>query len=628
MRKVKRLEPIITPSPVDTVVKNLLEFLSVRAEETKYPLHLQAIAQAWPLDSRSEQFEKLVALFGMPKLNPGTRDLSPVLTTDKILPLLPDSDPSFPYIVNTILYLTPHDTTIRSFSAILKAFKLKRDYLSVADSRSIRLVGDGTIDLVLIPSLTHLDPTEKENLIRACARVLSPNGTIILGEHDYDKSTQMFMSLNILNTYLTPNLSFHPTSRDELEAMFVQAKLIPLKDGESKKDWTRSYCVSFQATTFEFLDLFKSYTEDKSKSELKVARSMKSKDLKTFDLSMTRLHDESPELPYSKYLEDYGAVAVDWGQLKLFVTVLQALVEYWDPGIAPDLTVVYAGAAPGNSVPILANFFPTIVWELYDPHPFERVRETSNIHIHGGRGEGLEDENGETGMFTDSTAALYAPSNLEANANIFFISDIRTRKYTAINKKDGEVGNRVVLEEMEQQDRWVKIINPYRAHLKTRLPYMTSENDLINLRSVSTYEGDLILQPFTNILSSETRLVPVRRPDGKYHKKIYDSLKYESQMAYHNAVTREAIVYNNPTTSDVPRLDNHYDSTFFLFVLQEYLEFLKRYRADLVVPRGIPIQDAVGLSKYVETHLNLSHVGKKVSLEAKRSIRRSYVKPL
>ena len=159
---------------------------------------------------------------------------------------------------------------------------------------------------------------------------------------------------------------------------------------------------------------------------------------------------------------------------------------------------------------------------------------------------------------------------------------------------------------------------------------MNTDEDLITLRyKAVTFVGDLILQPFTNKYSSETRLVPHKDSEGNYQKIAYDALKYESQMAYHNAVTREILIYENPTKVDKiidNELDNHYDSTFFLFVLQEYIDFLHNNSEYINTPRDIPeITNALRLSKYVRRMLGKS---KGSDINFNREKRRRFMKPL
>src|SRR5690349_13399064 len=57
------------------------------------------------------------------------------------------------------------------------------------------------------------------------------------------------------------------------------------------------------------------------------------------------------------------------GQRKLYLSELQ-LLTLVVPTLASSLVVVYAGAAPGTHIPLLAEKLPTIQWHLYDPAPF------------------------------------------------------------------------------------------------------------------------------------------------------------------------------------------------------------------------------------------------------------------
>ena len=69
-------------------------------------------------------------------------------------------------------------------------------------------------------------------------------------------------------------------------------------------------------------------------------------------------------------------------------------------------TIVYAGAADGTNIGVVAELYPKHQFHLYDPRPFN-VAPRPNIHIH-------------QGYFTDDDARSYF------DKPVLFVSDIRT----------------------------------------------------------------------------------------------------------------------------------------------------------------------------------------------------------
>src|SRR5919109_4015273 len=74
---------------------------------------------------------------------------------------------------------------------------------------------------------------------------------------------------------------------------------------------------------------------------------------------------------------------IKWGQLKLLNAEVQFLTLYWNPAKVPRPAIVYAGAAEGTHLAVLARLFPTAIFDLYDQRPFDAVlKEEKNIRLH------------------------------------------------------------------------------------------------------------------------------------------------------------------------------------------------------------------------------------------------------
>ena len=72
-----------------------------------------------------------------------------------------------------------------------------------------------------------------------------------------------------------------------------------------------------------------------------------------------------------------------WGQRKLLLAEMEFLSECEDESDL-DTVVVYAGAAPGNHIPLLIRMFSNLidVWELFDPRPFSWMSTQDNVFQH------------------------------------------------------------------------------------------------------------------------------------------------------------------------------------------------------------------------------------------------------
>ena len=156
---------------------------------------------------------------------------------------------------------------------------------------------------------------------------------------------------------------------------------------------------------------------------------------------------------------------------------------------------------------------------------------------------------------------------------VFFFSDIRTVSKDKNTTKEIEVG---VKDDMLLQQRCVFIMDPYRAHLKMRLPFIIPG---IQEEKVMDYlEGDVMIQSFNGPTSTETRLVPIRDDNDKYSKTLYDNKKYESQLFYHNTVVREKQRFFDPITNEgkvggpLSELDDRFDSIHLVYVVNLYLQ--------------------------------------------------------
>jgi len=253
------------------------------------------------------------------------------------------------------------------------------------------------------------------------------------------------------------------------------------------------------------------------------------------------LNEDDTEETYRRR-NDEEKKAVSWGQRKLLMALLNFILNL----DIKNLVIVYAGAAPGVNIGIVADLFPNIVWHLYDPAKFSLKTDLKRkILIYNKK-------------FTDETAKYWA------NKDVVFISDIRTADYTkAENLTENE---NQILTDMEMQKRWVEIIKPIRTQLKFRLSYTGDGRK----EEMEYFDGLIYKQCWAPNTSSETRLVLT---DSEFKYKTYNCKKYESQMFYHNVHIREENRYENDVV-DGEELINDWDSCYEVEIWKKYLKFI------------------------------------------------------
>lgn len=267
------------------------------------------------------------------------------------------------------------------------------------------------------------------------------------------------------------------------------------------------------------------------------------------DLILDQFHAEEPY----RRRKDEEKKSIAYGQRKLFLMLLYFVSKYVSPYLGEKkCIIVYAGAAPGNNIKIVADLFrfKNLEWHLYDPAAFRISTDLkNNFFIYRKK-------------FTDETALYWKNINQD---NIFFISDIRTADYTRANNL--EENETEIITDMNLQKKWVEIISPKISFLKFRLPYA-----IPNVPSHFKYFGGILYkQPFAPQTSTECRLCVT----DITKLEEYDCRKYESQMFYHNVIIRENFVFDNKY-ADREELTNDYDCSAETFIWNKYLENISR----------------------------------------------------
>ncbi len=269
-----------------------------------------------------------------------------------------------------------------------------------------------------------------------------------------------------------------------------------------------------------------------------------------------------------------NTTSIHWGQLKLLMSEIRFLTLYLErEHLNPQ--VVYAGASPGQHIPILLSLFPQVKFHLYDPRGFG-IQGSDQIFLYNQ-------------YFTDEDAKDW--SEIE---EVYFISDIRTADFVR-NKRLGHEGDfkteADVWTDNIRQMKWVQIMRPVQALLKFRLPYVQQWRQAVheNSRFLRTYlseggvtathasylDGLLFEQPWKAPTSTEVRFVPNRDESGEYYTVNWDIAEYEEILTHHNQVTREKDFFNPFTNAKepvyAPELLYDYDSILHAITIQEYL---------------------------------------------------------
>lgn len=277
---------------------------------------------------------------------------------------------------------------------------------------------------------------------------------------------------------------------------------------------------------------------------------------------MALLTPDDPELSYQRRTDD-NKKSIAWGQLKLMISEIWFLTNYYQKSNVQNPIVVYAGAADGRHIRYLSEFFfPEIEFHLYDSRPF-RVKASDKIHLYH--------------RYFEDTDTLRWSAHQREHGNIFLISDIRTADYRIMNNAQNE---RAVDEDNRKQERWYRAIKPVAALLKFRPHYAYP----FLPKSYRYLKGTLFKQPWAPQTSTETRLVPITGGNiGKNNETDdvgdiidYDVEKYGNQMFYHNTILRETKKFLNPLDGSespiaAPELMNDFDSVVHISVLREYL---------------------------------------------------------
>jgi cap2 methyltransferase len=259
------------------------------------------------------------------------------------------------------------------------------------------------------------------------------------------------------------------------------------------------------------------------------------------NIPFTRILAHDAQRKVYRRRTDESKSTVHWGQRKLLMSEIEFLLLTLTN--KKKCVVIYAGAAPGTHVRILADMFPYHTFILVDPAPFTVRPEKGRIII---RQE----------MFTDDLAHKLLAQHSTKSTRLLFISDVRS---CDPDFHPEHIHNERINADMNAQAGWHGILRPFKSMLKFRLPYTPGKTEYLR--------GDVHLPVWGPPSTTECRLVVHAHSPGTI---IYDHTEQEEKMFFFNTVTRSAL-YNHPVVSCGCGIDHCYDCTAEVAILGEYL---------------------------------------------------------
>lgn len=318
----------------------------------------------------------------------------------------------------------------------------------------------------------------------------------------------------------------------------------------------------------------------------------------------TTIDDSSPRLKFNKTFYEMSQGfrgTAPWGQRKLLLSEISTIskIKTIDPSVK---TIVYVGAGPGNHIKFLSSLYKEYKFILYDPVGFVFKDNIPNVETHA---ECFTDEIAKKYATADSS-----PAPILFISDIRLRTDSKTpdpepcafiEKYFSL-MKDNELQERWIriinprMASLKFRLPWgtaydiIRIIrgmgprlmmtfdyekcelgkpcdNPMHGdHTQYLREYQETEEDLADKNkywdmvkemceklgpfgyNYEYLDGTVLLQPWAPVDSSETRLFINNTASNPslIASKVYDSMKYEEQLYFHNNFMRTA-TYGPPS---------------------------------------------------------------------------------
>lgn len=286
-----------------------------------------------------------------------------------------------------------------------------------------------------------------------------------------------------------------------------------------------------------------------------------------FPLCLT--NDIEP-MPYAKI----KGLITNEGQRKLFISHLYFLIQVFIAWMKTDKTkkvqIVYAGAAPGCSLPLIDKIVDgakwIAKWIVYDVVGFDsELKRSSRFECH-------------SEYFTDEIAQSYAGWQ---DTFLVFMDDIRLSPN--MNRKEpnySAVADELIWKDLNLGNNWLITMLPWMWWRKFRMPYNSVTDELGNIiNSMQCIPGiEDVFQAWIGAGSTEIRrwgtLAEISHfcENPKSEEFRVDFKDYEGQLQRYNAEMREKNYLHNVRFKG---LCFCHDCNFEIWVWQE---FLKEFR--------------------------------------------------
>jgi hypothetical protein len=248
------------------------------------------------------------------------------------------------------------------------------------------------------------------------------------------------------------------------------------------------------------------------------------------------------------------------------------------PKTRERVTVVYAGAHPGDHINHLIEMFPNVLWHLYDPFTNERDQSEMDTPLR------LRERVIEEPIYIDSEHITkgkvvkhhIALSDDEARRfgqeddNVYFISDIRNREY---GKRGSEKDSEILESDTYNQLRWAEMMNAkwsllrFRPKLKDERMYKDSDSQTErDKKSCYVYpRGRFIKIPMQKKNQHSMFFIAGGNNPQRYTPTIKYYHEDMIEMINHfNYTIRTSYIYDNPDTGTFDGYLNEQDINDFI----------------------------------------------------------------
>ena len=253
-------------------------------------------------------------------------------------------------------------------------------------------------------------------------------------------------------------------------------------------------------------------------------------------LFYTQLEEKSKYINEEIRDKEYGignCNVIHIGQRKLLMTEVWFLSQYNLQNIEKKdnpPVVIYPGAASGIHILYVAKLFPNIEFHLYDMSNFDINLQDANIKP---KNITLYQQ-----LFLEQESKYWS-NQVKNGTDVYLISDIRalTGSEDTIKKKENVIHIDNIL-----QYKWIEEIRPVSAMIKWRVPY-----SLDTKFDYKYLEGNILLQSWGGVFTTETRLIVERPKNNKPYK--YNSINnntYEEKLSVFNNIIKPIAYFNHP----------------------------------------------------------------------------------